>query len=195
MAQIIERKLTMGFLNKNVKPTNEESTYSVLPAGIYEATVKDAQVKASKNGHENISFCLEIRKDLDGVKELAKTNAKQHGRCIFTSIWYDDESNGFKDQDLNNIYAACGGLKKDMDKIQNEDDFAKFTVGKPVRIKVGVSKNTYKGEEQEQNTVFATGYQGKGSDWHKTKYPLKAQTDPFENTSNAMEINDDDVPF
>lgn len=194
----------MGFIDLDNK-TNDQS--NLIAQGIYEMKIVDAQSDASNSGHENMKFEFEIRKDLDKVPELAKTNAKEHGRHYFARVWTKkdpetgQDSGEFDGKDLANIADAIGLTQAQINKyIKGKEDLMKACRGKYVRIYVSLSKNTYKGETRKQNSTFTNS-------WHQTKFPpqgskqakaaaKKAEPkDPFPSDNSAEDINDDDLPF
>ena len=66
-----------GFLDFNPDNVNYKAENTLLPAGTYEMIIKSVEVRATQgnNPHEFMNFDLLVRKDLDRVPELAKTNA------------------------------------------------------------------------------------------------------------------------
>lgn len=181
-----------NFLQVDYKKANQNT---VLPAGTYEMYIKNVEVRASKGtNHENMSFDMIVRQDLDKVPELAKTNAKQHGRHLFVSVWTAKDNQGkdsghYKESDLDNIAKAVG--IPDNAVVKTIEDFMNLCKNKCVRVKVGVSENTYNGNTRKQNSCFT-------NQWSKTKFPLqgsKKQKDPFAGNDTGAEIDDNQLPF
>ena len=104
-----------GFLDFNPDNVNYQTENKPLPAGTYEMIIKSVEVKATKgtNPHEYLNFDLVVRKDLDQVAELSETNAKQHGRHIFVSVWTLKDNSGndsgkYDPKVLNHIAKVAG---------------------------------------------------------------------------------------
>lgn len=184
-----------GFLNVNYK---KATNTSILSAGTYEMGIHSVQGDASGNGHECMAFDMIVRKDLDQVLELAKTNAMHHGQHLFVRVWTAKDANGndtgaYKQTDLNYIAKAVG--IPDGADIKTKEDFMKLCEHKTVRVQVGVNENDYNGEKRKQNSCFV-------NTWKPTKYPLqgsqpaKKQEDPFKgNTGSDTTEIDDSLPF
>lgn len=185
-----------GFLNVDYKKAADTS---ILSAGTYEMGIHSVQGDGSRNGHECMVFDMIVRKDLDKVPELAKTNAKHHGQHLFVRVWTAKDTNGndtgaYKQSDLNYIAKAVG--IPDGADVKTQDDFMRLCEHKTVRVQVGVNTNEYNGEKRKQNNCFV-------NTWRPTKYPLQGskpantqQEDPFKgNAGSDTEINDDDLPF
>lgn len=181
-----------GFLNVDYKKAVDTS---ILSAGTYEMGIHSVQGDGSKNGHECMVFDMIVRKDLDKVPELAKTNAKHHGQHLFVRVWTAKDANGndsgsYKSSDLNYIAKAVG--IPDGADIKTQDDFMAMCENRTVQVQVGVNDNEYKGEKRKQNSCFV-------NTWKPTKYPLQGsqpKEDPFKgNAGSDTEINDNDLPF
>ena len=80
-----------GFLNVDYKKAVDTS---ILSAGTYEMGINTVKGDASLGGHECMVFDMIVRKDLDKVPELAKTNAKHHGQHLFVRVWTAKDANG-----------------------------------------------------------------------------------------------------
>ena len=94
-----------GFFNFNPDDYKDEEKNDLLPTGTYEMIIKSVEMRVTKGNHQYMNFDLVVRDDLDKVPELAKTNAKQHRRHLFTSIWTlkDDEGNDTGEFDMRVI--------------------------------------------------------------------------------------------
>lgn len=183
-----------GFLNVDYKKAVDTS---ILSAGTYEMGINTVKGDASPGGHERMVFDMIVRKDLDKVPELAKTNAKHHGQHLFVRVWTAKDANGndtgsYKQSDLNYIAKAVG--IPDGADIKTQDDFMRMCENRTVRVQVGVNDDEYKGEKRKKNSCFV-------NTWRPTKYPLQGsqpakQADPFQgNKGSETEINDNDLPF
>lgn len=210
-----------GFLNFNPDKVNYENERqnTPLPAGTYEMIIKSVEVRATKgnNPHEYLNFDLVVRKDLDQVAELSKTNAKQHGRHVFVSVWTlkDDAGNDSGKYDpkvLSHIAKVAGLPAINFNSIQ---EYMNALFNKPVRASVTIRENEYQGQKQKQNESTPI-YFKKGATkpayigWYQTKYPLqpamqqqlaesnpatKGGQDPFPANEGTQTVTDDDLPF
>ena len=205
-----------GFLNFDAEKTNYKSENKPLPEGTYEMVINSVEVRASKgSNHEYLSFDFIVRKDLDKVPELKDTNAKQHGRYLFASVYTlkDDEGNDSGKYDprvLSHILKVAGVESQEFNSIS---DYMNILFNKPVRVSVSIRENEYKGKKTEQNSATPI-YFKKGEDkpsyigWYKTKYPFQKGVaeklaesnpataggqDPF--PTDNQTISDDDLPF
>lgn len=189
----------MSFIDLKNKDNDESQ---LIPKGTYEMIIKDVTGDASNSGHENMKFDFVVRRDLDKVPSLAKTNAIAHGRHFFARVWTakdketGQDSGAYNPADLANIADAIGLTQAQVDKyIKSKDDLMKACKNKCIRIYVSENENTYKGETRKQNSTFT-------NTWVKTKYPLqgskkaKKPADPFPDAKKGgSEIDDDDLPF
>lgn len=169
---------------ESVKQNNEP-----LPAGTYEMIMKSATHGASKGGHENITFDFVVRKDLDAVPELATTNAKAHGRHLFQAIWTNKDTGSFDDAQISRISQLIG--IPDGTLLETVDDFVKLCENKPIRIKVEVSDNEYKGKITKRNNSWV-------NTWEDTHYPMQQSAAPGQSQAfpaNNTTINESDLPF
>lgn len=167
----------MVFITSNYSE-NKKNDFSPLPAGEYETTIESAQHNAANSGTEYMQIKLRVRKDLDGVSELANTNGKQHNRVIFMKVWASKQTGEFKPANLQYILDAAA--IPEGTEINTIEDFLNMITNKNVRAYVKVKKDD---NGVEQNEVAA---------WNlsKTKYP----TDPLAN-SETVEVQDSDLPF
>lgn len=207
-----------GFLNFNPVNVNYETENKPLPAGTYEMIIKSVEVKATKgtNPHEYLNFDLMVRKDLDQVAELSETNAKQHGRHIFVSVWTLKDSSGndsgkYDPKVLNHIAKVAGVPATNFKSIE---EYMNALFNKPVRTSVTVREDEYQGKKTKRNESTPI-YFKPGNDkpsyigWYKTKYKLQAGVaqqladsnpatkggqDPFVET-NGKTLTDNDLPF
>ena len=210
-----------GFLDFNPDKVNYENERqnTPLPAGTYEMIIKSVEVRATKgnNPHEYLNFDLVVRKDLDQVAELSKTNAKQHGRHLFVSVWTlkDDAGNDSGKYDpkvLSHIAKVAGLPAINFNSIQ---EYMNALFNKPIRASVTIRENEYQGQKQKQNESTPI-YFKKGATkpsyigWYQTKYPLQAAMqqqlaennpataggqDPFPTNEGAQTLSDNDLPF
>lgn len=210
-----------GFLDFNPDKVNYENERqnTPLPAGTYEMIIKSVEVRATKgnNPHEYLNFDLVVRKDLDQVAELSKTNAKQHGRHVFVSVWTlkDDAGNDSGKYDpkvLSHIAKVAGLPAINFNSIQ---EYMNALFNKPIRASVTVRENEYQGQKQKQNESTPI-YFKKGATkpayigWYQTKYPLQPAMqqklaesnpataggqDPFPTNEGTQTLSDKDLPF
>lgn len=210
-----------GFLDFNPDKVNYENERqnTPLPAGTYEMIIKSVELRATKgnNPHEYLNFDLVVRKDLDQVAELSKTNAKQHGRHLFVSVWTlkDDAGNDSGKYDpkvLSHIAKVAGLPAINFNSIQ---EYMNALFNKPIRASVTIRENEYQGQKQKQNESTPI-YFKKGATkpayigWYQTKYPLQAAMqqqlaesnpatkgglDPFPTNEGTQTLSDKDLPF
>lgn len=180
----------MSFLNVNYKEAESvKQNNEPLPAGTYEMIMKSATHGASKGGHENITFDFVVRKDLDAVPELATTNAKAHGRHLFQAIWTNKDTDQFDNAQLSRIAELI--KIPDGTQIDSADDFVKLCENKPIRMKVEVSDNEYKGKITKRNNSWV-------NTWEDTHYPMQQSAAPGQSQAfptNNTTINESDLPF
>ncbi|MDK7137116.1 DUF669 domain-containing protein [Lactobacillus paragasseri] len=207
-----------GFLDFNPDNVNYQTENKPLPAGTYEMIIKSVEVRATKgtNPHEYLNFDLVVRKDLDQVGELSKTNAKQHGRHVFVSVWTLKDSSGndsgkYDPRVLKHIAKVAGVPKTDFQSIE---EYMNALFNKPVRASVTVRENEYQGKKTKRNEstpIYFKPNNNKASyiGWYKTRYQLqsgvaqqladsnpatKGGQDPFAET-NGKTLTDNDLPF
>lgn len=208
-----------GFLDFNPDNVNYKAENTLLPAGTYEMIIKSVEVRATQgnNPHEYMNFDLVVRKDLDKVPELAKTNATQHGRHLFVSVWTlkDDAGNDSGKYDpkvLSHIAKVAGLPAINFNSIQ---EYMNALFNKPIRASVTIRENEYQGQKQKQNESTPI-YFKKGATkpayigWYQTKYPLQAAMqqqlaesnpataggqDPFPTNEGTQNLSDKDLPF
>lgn len=206
-----------GFLDFDPSKTNYKTENKPLPAGTYEMIIHSVEVKASKgkDPHEYLNFDLIVRKDLDKVTELAKTNAKQHGRHLFVAVWTLKDSEGndsgkYDPKVLSHIAKVAGIPATDFGSIE---EYMNALFNKPVRASVTVREDEYQGKKQERNESTPI-YFKPGNDqpsyigWYQTKYPLQAGVaqklaesnpatangqNPF--SEEGATLTDNDLPF
>ena len=212
-----------GFLNFDAEKTNYKSENKPLPEGTYEMVINSVEVRASKgSNHEYLSFDFIVRKDLDKVSELKNTNAKQHGRHLFASVYTlkDDDGNDSGKYDprvLKHILKVAGVKSQQIDSIT---DYMNILFNKPIRVSVSIRENEYKGKKTKQNSATSIYFDvppekdpdetaiPKYIGWYKTKYPFQKGVaeklaennpataggqDPF--PTDNQTISDDDLPF
>lgn len=175
----------MALFTTNYKDLGQ---HDLIPAGQYECFITDTHPDSTPGGTEYISMNLRIRKDLD--KALPNTNGKQHNRVIFANIWRRKATGKYSSEDLNCIMRAAGYPEKTV--VKSWDDWTKKLVGKPVRVTVSITKDTYKGETRERNQIWPNTFR-------PTNYPLQGgekQEDPFKGaTGDAADDEPTDLPF
>ncbi len=206
-----------GFFNFNPDDYKVEKKNDLLPAGTYEMIIKSVEMRVTKGNRQHISFDLVVRDDLDKVPELAKTNAKQHRRHLFTSIWTlkDNAGNDTGKFDMNvigYILEIAGVPRTDF---KSWEEILNALFNKPIRASVTIRENEYQGQKQKQNESTPI-YFKKGATkpayigWFKTQYPLQAAMqqqlaesnpatkggqDPFPTNEGTQNLSDKDLPF
>lgn len=206
-----------GFFNFNPDDYKDEEKNDLLPAGTYEMIIKSVEMRVTKGNHQYMNFDLVVRDDLDKVPELAKTNAKQHRRHLFTSIWTlkDDEGNDTGEFDMRVIgyILAIAGVPPT--NFSSWEELLNSLFNRPVRTSVTIRENEYQGQKQKQNESTPI-YFKKGSTkpayigWYQTKYPLQPAMqqqlaennpatsggqDPFPTNEGTQNVTDNDLPF
>ena len=205
-----------GFFNFNPDDYKDEEKNDLLPTGTYEMIIKSVEMRVTKGNHQYINFDLVVRDDLDKVPELAKTNAKQHRRHLFTSIWTlkDDEGNDTGEFDMRVIGYILQIAGVPPTNFSSWEELLNSLFNRPVRTSVTIRENEYQGKKRKQNESTARFYK-KGAKkpsytgWFKTQYPLQAAMqqqlaesnpatkggqDPFP-TNEGKTVTDDDLPF
>lgn len=205
-----------GFFNFNPDDYKDEEKNDLLPAGTYEMIIKSVEMRVTKGNHQYMNFDLVVRDDLDKVPELAKTNAKQHRRHLFTSIWTlkDDEGNDTGEFDMRVIGYILKIAGVPPTNFNSWEELLNSLFNRPVRTFVTIRENEYQGQKQKQNESTARFYK-KGAKkpsytgWFKTQYPLQPAMqqqlaennpatsggqDPFP-TNEGKTVTDDDLPF
>lgn len=176
------------FVTQKVEKKND---FEPLPAGYYEMTIDSTGPDATKGGTEYIKVALRVRKDLD--KALPETNGKYHNRLVFAQVWRrktGEYAGQYDPSDLSSITQAAGYAPGT--PIEDWNDWSQKLEGKNVRVKVGVSEDTYQGKTTKRNQVWP-------SDFEPTQFPTQAQqpqpqkTNPFE--QGQAQINANDLPF
>ncbi len=205
-----------GFLDFKENEGQYKTENKPLPEGTYEMVIHSVDVKASKaSDHEYMNFDFIVRKDLDKVPELKETNATQHGRHMFVSVWTLKDGDGndtgkYDPRVLKFIANVCGVKAQDF---KTQADYMSALYNKPVRVSVSIQENEYKGKKTKQNSAtpiyFKVGEEKPSYiGWYKTQYPFQPEVaakiaesnpataggqDPFK--GNGTEITDDDLPF
>jgi len=159
----------------------EDNEYSVLPEGVYELVIKSVQEQATKSGATSLSYAFVVREDLDGVAELAKTNAKYHKRLIFANNWERKDNSGYDmDQVQRVMKAAQIPEGTDVTSIDQLNDLLR---GKAVRARVIINKSE---GYADRNDIPKWNFS-------KTQYPLAV--DPFADSGETIDIDESDLPF
>lgn len=178
------------FVTQKVEKKND---YEPLPAGVYEMTIDSTGPDATKGGTEYIKVALRVRKDLD--KAMPDTNGKYHNRLVFAQVWRRKATGQYDENDLSSITQAAGYAPGT--PIEDWDDWSQKLEGKNVRVKVGVSEDTYQGKTTKRNQVWP-------SDFEPTQFPTQAQMQPQPQPQpqqanpfgqGQAQINANDLPF
>lgn len=206
-----------GFFNFNPDDYKDEEKNDLLPTGTYEMIIKSVEMRVTKGNHQYMNFDLVVRDDLDKVPELAKTNAKQHRRHLFTSIWTlkDDEGNDTGEFDMRVIGYILQIAGVPPTNFSSWEELLNSLFNRPVRTSVTIRENEYQGKKRKQNESTARFYK-KGAKkpsytgWFKTQYPLQAAMqqqlaesnpatkggqDPFPTNEGTQTVTDNDLPF
>lgn len=206
-----------GFFNFNPDDYKDEEKNDLLPTGTYEMIIKSVEMRVTKGNHQYMNFDLVVRDDLDKVPELAKTNAKQHRRHLFTSIWTlkDDEGNDTGEFDMRVIGYILQIAGVPPTNFSSWEELLNSLFNRPVRTSVTIRENEYQGQKRKQNESTARFYK-KGAEkpsytgWFKTQYPLQPAMqqqlaesnpataggqDPFPTNEGTQTATDDDLPF
>lgn len=179
------------FVTQHVEKKNND--FEPIPAGYYEMTIDSTGPDATKGGTEYIKVALRVRKDLD--QALPETNGKYHNRLVFAKVWRRRETGQYDQDDLSFIIQAAG--YEPGTKVEDWNDWSQKLEGKNVRVKVGVSEDTYQGKTTKRNQVWP-------SDFEPTQFPTQAQmqaqpqpqaTSPFAQPQSPVQVNDNDLPF
>ena len=179
------------FVTQRVEKKNDD--FEPIPAGYYEMTIDSTGPDATKGGTEYIKVALRVRKDLD--QALPETNGKYHNRLVFANVWRRKETGQYDQDDLSFITQAAG--YEPGTKIEDWNDWSQKLEGKNVRVKVGISEDTYQGKTTKRNQVWP-------SDFEPTQFPTQAQmqaqpqpqpTSPFAQPQSPVQVNDNDLPF
>lgn len=191
---------------------NEHQTYGVLPTGTYEMVIKSAQEKSTKSGAESLQLDLVVRNDLDGVAALKETNAKYHNRHVFMDNWKRRKTNNYDTKSFQYILEAV--KIPEGTPINSIEDFIAAVANKPAKVYVKKSVDDYNGEKKDVNQVAPWNFEK--SDYPQVAHVWKDQkdgknpfansaapapqnnapaNDPFANSGDAINVNDDDLPF
>jgi len=188
------------FLNTDYS-NNTGGSFEAVPEGNYEMIINNAKEDATKSGAETLQIDLLVRNDLDGVPDLAATNKKYHNRHVFVDNWKRKATNQYDMQGFQYILQAA--KVPEGTPIHTVDDFIKLITGVPVQVFVKQELNKYNGNETLVNRVAPWNFsETKFSEVQHTykdsgsKPATQAgNTDPFANSSEPIEISDDDIPF
>lgn len=183
----------MAFIKANYKD-NERSDFDALPTGTYEMLIQTASEKATPSGAESLQIRLLVRNDLDGVANLAGTNAKYHNRIVFMDNWKRKATNQYDTKSFQYILDAC--QIPEGTSLDTVNDFIKAITGKAVKVYVKKTTNTYQGETTDVNRVAPWNFDK--TDYPKVQHKFKdgdLGIDPFANDGEPIDIHDDDLPF
>lgn len=194
------------FMNTDYS-NNTGNNYDPLPTGNYEMIINNARETATKNGAESLQIDLLVRNDLDKVPALAKTNAKFHNRHVFMDNWKRKTTNQYDIEGFQYILQAA--KVPEGTPLHTIDDFIKLITGVPVLVYVKQEENTYKDQTSMVNRVAPWNFSetnfpevqhqykdGSKATAKKTTNNRASAPDPFGgNTTDSIEISDDDVPF
>lgn len=188
------------FMNTNYS-NNTGGSFEAVPEGNYEMIINNAKEDATKNGAETLQIDLLVRNDLDNVPDLAATNKKYHNRHVFVDNWKRKATNQYDMQGFQYILQAA--KVPEGTPIHTVDDFIKLITGVPVQVFVKQELNKYNGNETLVNRVAPWNFsetkfpevQHTYKDGNSKPVTQANSTDPFANSSEPIEISDDDIPF
>ena len=206
-----------GFFNFNPDDYKDEEKNDLLPAGTYEMIIKSVEMRVTNVNHQYMNFDLVVRDHLDKVPELAKTNAKQHRRHLFVSIWTlkDDEGNDTGKFDMRVIGYILKIAGVPPTNFNSWEELLNSLFNRPVRTSVTIRENEYQRKKRKQNESTARFYKKCAekpsyTGWFKTQYPLQAAMqqqlaesnpattgglDPFPTHEGTQTSSDKDLPF
>lgn len=166
-----------------------KATEGGVTDGTYEVVIKSAQFKLTKNEKQYINFDLVIRNDIE-----------QHyqNMHIFSKDW---PKKGTRDYNMG--YLLMIGMNAgipDKKKFASIDDMLADLAGKPVKVSVKNEDSEYNGNTYTNLNI---------EKWAKSNFPevqhkWKAENggsddtqmaDPFAESSESVNISDDDLPF
>lgn len=188
---------------------NTGGNFEPVPAGNYEMIINNAQEQATKNGAESLQIDLLVRNDLDGVTDLAETNAKYHNRHIFVDNWKRRATNQYDLEGFQYILQAVG--VPEGTPLKTVEDFMKLITGAAVKVYVKKEEDSYNGKTTLKNRVAPWNFEV--TDYPQVQHvykdkrpansrpakaapqPATAASNPFANTGDSIDISDDDLPF
>lgn len=184
----------MAFLTTNYSNLND-NTYGPLPKGDYEMVIRSAEMKATKNGKENLNIALVVRNDLEKVPALANTNGKYANRYVFDQHWKRNTPEGYVLNTDNLLYILQAVGVPEGTPIDSVEELIAAIEMKPVKVYVDVEFDTY--NNQDRNTVAPWNY--KKTDFPQMNHEWKAKvktTGPFSDfEGESVDIKEDDLPF
>ena len=143
--------------------SNTSNFYGPLPEGDYEFVIEDVQEQATKGGSESLHFDLIVRNDLD--QALPETNGKYHNQHLWVDEWKRRETQQYDNNNLMYFLKAAG--IPEGTPINTMEDFFAIMQGKPVRMHIKVTDNTYNGTTTKVNRPAPW-------DWQPSKFPQVA---------------------
>ncbi|CCI86700.1 DUF669 domain-containing protein [Lactobacillus gigeriorum] len=171
----------MGLFTTDYKDLDKNT---LVPEGIYECIIDHTEPDATKSGAEYINIALRIRTDLD--QAMPDTNGKQHNRLVFANIWRRKKTGEYDQSELSYVMKAAGvpeGVE-----VRDWNHWSQLLTGKPVRVKVAISKDEYNGRTTERNQIWPNSFA-------VTKYPLQVQSNPFSGNQGTEVLTNEDIPF
>lgn len=187
---------------------NTSGNYDPLPTGTYEMIINNAQETATNNGAESLQIDLLVRNDLDKVPSLAETNAKYHNRHVFMDNWKRKDTNQYDLEGFQYILQAA--KVPEGTPLKTVEDFMNLIKGAGVKVFVKKEDNEYNGKTTEVNRVAPWNFSV--TDFPEVQHtykdgskptsksapaatPAGNTADPFANSGQSIDINDDDLPF
>lgn len=180
-------------VSKNVK--NKSFGFTPLNEGTYECLIDLPSEEATKGGTEYFQIPLTVRNDLDGVEALKETNAKFHNRKTFDfKIWKRKTTGKYDSQNFSDVLTAVG--VPDGTEINSQEQLINFLTGKPVKVFIKKTMNTYKGKESEVNQIAPWNLERTNypNVQHVSKNKKEKSTDSFTNVKE-IEVDNDKLPF
>ena len=186
----------MAFLTTNYSNLSD-NTYSVLPKGDYEMIIRSAEMKATRNGKENLSIALVVRNDLANEPKLAETNGKYSNRYVFDQHWKRNTPEGYVLNTDNLLYILQAVGVPEGTPIDTIEDLINSIEMRPVKVYVDVEFDDY--NQKDRNTVAPwnydkTSYPQVKHEW-KNKNANNAKNTPYDDFEGNVDISEDDLPF
>lgn len=183
----------MAFITTNYSEV-QDNDFSALPTGNYEIVIKSAQERAAKTGSESIQLDLVVRNDLDAVPALKDTNGKYHNRHVFMDNWKRRETKQYDLQNIQTILQVVG--VPEGTNLNSIEDFISAIAGKPAKVYIKRTTDSYQGESREINRVAPWNFSK--TDYPQVQHVWKDQQNgknPFADSQTEVDIKNSDLPF
>ena len=176
----------MAFLTTDYS-NNKRMDFDPLPTGEYEIIITKAEERQTRSGAESLQLQLTIRNDLDQLNSLQK---KFHNRIVFMDNWKRRATNEY---DMNGFQYIVEAVNiPEGTQLESVNDFCKALTGRPAKVYVKKTTDRYNGEVRDVNRVAPWNFD-------KTEYPdvqhKFKDDDPYADSTEPVDINNDDLPF